>query len=135
NPSTGLGITYDDVQSIDIKNNYIKQNNLGGGFFWELSSDRQAELIGLTYNALNNGVEPSPTTTSASSSNSSTTINSVTTTTQSSTQGIIRQWQTNYAYSVNDLVMYQGRIYKCLQAHRSSPNTKPSKTPTLWLRM
>ncbi|CAF0868601.1 unnamed protein product [Rotaria sp. Silwood1] len=133
NPSTGLWITYNDVQSIDIKNNYIKQNNLGGGFFWELSSDRQAELIGLTYNALNNGVEPSSTTASASSSNSPTTINNVKTTTQSSTQGIIRQWQTNYAYSVNDLVMYQGKIYKCRQGHRSQLDWIPPDVLALWL--
>ncbi|CAF2959938.1 unnamed protein product [Rotaria sp. Silwood2] len=52
----------------DEHNNYIKQYNLGGAFFWELSSDRQAELIDATFNALNNGIQPPPVITSAASS-------------------------------------------------------------------
>ncbi|CAF3533061.1 unnamed protein product [Rotaria sp. Silwood1] len=106
NPSTGLWITYDDVQSINIKSNYIKQNNLGGAFFWELSSDRHTELIGATFNVLNNGVQPSPATTSALSSTNSNTIISVTTT-QSSNQGNTPQWKVDYLYLVIFMVVIQ----------------------------
>jgi chitinase len=79
NPSTGIWISYDDVESINIKNNYIKQKRLGGAFFWELSSDRQAELVGVTFNALSKDVRPiirnssSSTTTAVTTSPSSTT--------------------------------------------------------------
>ncbi|CAF2944495.1 unnamed protein product [Rotaria sp. Silwood2] len=145
NPSTGLWITYDDVQSINIKNNYIKQYNLGGAFFWELSSDRQAELIGATFNALNNGIQPPPVTTSTSSSittktssSSSTkpsTTRTVTTTTKTSNQGNILEWAPYYSYVVNDLVTYQGLTYKCRQSHYSLPNWMPPIVPALWLQI
>ncbi|CAF5212894.1 unnamed protein product, partial [Rotaria magnacalcarata] len=55
NPSTGIWISYDDLESISLKNNYIKQEQLGGAMFWELSGDRSAELVGATFAALTNG--------------------------------------------------------------------------------
>lgn len=39
NPSTKIFISYDDVESIGYKTEYIKNNNLGGAMFWEFSSD------------------------------------------------------------------------------------------------
>ncbi len=51
NSSTGIWISY-DVESINIKNDYINQKQLGRVFFSELSSDRQAEPIGAAVNAL-----------------------------------------------------------------------------------
>lgn len=39
NPSTKIFISYDDVQSIGYKTDYIKNKGLGGAMFWEFSSD------------------------------------------------------------------------------------------------
>ncbi|MBP2000991.1 chitinase [Paenibacillus shirakamiensis] len=44
NPSNKRFISYDDAQSIGIKADYIKSKGLGGGMFWELSSDRNKTL-------------------------------------------------------------------------------------------
>jgi chitinase len=38
-------ITYDDPQSIDIKARYVLEHRLGGIMFWELSQDRDGELL------------------------------------------------------------------------------------------
>ena len=38
-------ITYDDPQSIEIKAQYIMEKHLGGMMFWELSQDRDGELL------------------------------------------------------------------------------------------
>lgn len=143
NPSTGIWISYDDLQSIGIKNDYIKQNRLGGAFFWELSSDRQAELVGATFNALNNGLPPS-----TSQPQSSTTPPRITTTTgiprtstisrgtqSSSTQGNISEWKPYTAYSVGQKVTYQGITYSCRQAHTSLPDWLPPVVPALWLQV
>jgi chitinase len=45
NPSGGTFISYDDAQSIGLKDNYIKSKGLAGAMFWELSSDRNNTLI------------------------------------------------------------------------------------------
>ncbi|KAI8969124.1 chitinase [Mycotypha africana] len=49
-------ITYDTPEVISAKCNYIKQNNLGGAMFWELSADRHPEdprnLVNAVYNVL-----------------------------------------------------------------------------------
>ena len=39
NAQTGFFSTYEDTQSLGLKLDYIKQNQLGGTFFWEASSD------------------------------------------------------------------------------------------------
>ncbi|CAF1514738.1 unnamed protein product, partial [Didymodactylos carnosus] len=58
NPSTGIWISYDDPQSFGFKNTYILDHKLRGAMFWEFSSDRGSELIGLTHQQLNKGVVP-----------------------------------------------------------------------------
>jgi chitinase len=45
NPSGGTFISYDDAQSIGLKNNYIKSKGLAGAMFWELTSDRNNTLL------------------------------------------------------------------------------------------
>ena len=44
-PARKLWISYDDPQSIKIKTEYIKAKGLGGAMLWELSGDRDEELI------------------------------------------------------------------------------------------
>ena len=45
NPSSRVFITYDDPQSIAIKAHYVIEHRLGGMMFWELSQDRNDELL------------------------------------------------------------------------------------------
>mgnify|MGYP001996113581 FL=1 len=50
NPSTGIWISYDDVESMAIKTQYIVSEGLGGAMYWELSSDTaDAELLSVVY--------------------------------------------------------------------------------------
>ena len=48
----GHFITYDDPESIQLKMDYIKENGLGGAMFWEVTADREAELLDVIYQAL-----------------------------------------------------------------------------------
>jgi len=45
NSASRTFITYDDPQSITIKAQYVKAHHLGGMMFWELSEDRNDELL------------------------------------------------------------------------------------------
>lgn len=45
NPKTGTFITYDDKESIGYKTSFIKKQGLAGAMFWELSADRNHELL------------------------------------------------------------------------------------------
>jgi chitinase len=45
NSSSRTFITYDDPHSIGIKAQYVKAHHLGGMMFWELSGDRNDELL------------------------------------------------------------------------------------------
>lgn len=42
------------------------------------------------------------------------------------------EWQVGVAYKVNDIVTYNNKIYKCLQAHTSISTWYPSAVPALW---
>jgi len=127
---------------IQKKNNYILQNNLGGAMFWELSGDRNAELVGNTYAALNGGKTPTPGTTTATPTGTTTTgITTATTTgttaatTTTTSSGDIPDWATDISYSVGQKVKYQGHTYKCIQAHTSEPTWTPTDAPSLWERL
>lgn len=41
-------------------------------------------------------------------------------------------WVANHAYSVGDIVTYNGVTYKCIQAHTSLVGWEPSAVPALW---
>ena len=45
-------ITYDDPQSIRAKVQYVKEHHLGGMMFWELSEDRNEELLDVIVRSL-----------------------------------------------------------------------------------
>jgi chitinase len=136
NKDKSIWITYDDLQSNTIKNNYILQQNLAGAMFWELSADRNGELIGNTYSQLS-GHQSLPTTTPTSSNTTATKTQTttVTTTSATTTSGNILPWTVNKSNHVGDRVEYQGNIYQCLQAHTSLANWIPTETPALWQRI
>jgi chitinase len=45
NSAARVFITYDDPRSIAIKARYVREHRLGGIMFWELSQDRNDELL------------------------------------------------------------------------------------------
>jgi chitinase len=52
NATSRTFITYDDPQSIGIKARYVIDHRLGGMMFWELSQDRDGELLDVITRAL-----------------------------------------------------------------------------------
>lgn len=44
-------------------------------------------------------------------------------------------WKTDTAYAVGDRVLFDGKVYKCLQAHTSQETWTPSDAPSLWVRI
>lgn len=51
---TGIMISYDDPESLQMKTDYIREHDLGGVMFWELSADsRQHTLLQALWNGLN----------------------------------------------------------------------------------
>lgn len=144
NKDKGIWITYDDCQSNTIKNNYILQENLAGAMFWELSGDRNVELIGNTYSQLNGHHQPLPSIpltpvpsnpTTTTTQTTTVTITGTSSTTTQRTSGGILPWTANKSNNVGDRVEYQGNIYQCLQAHTSLSNWIPTETPALWQRI
>jgi chitinase len=137
NPSTGIWISYDDLESISLKNDYIKREKLGGAMFWELSGDRNSELVGATFAALNNGqtlapgTNPStlPTPTTSRTNAPGSTVPGSTTHAPS---GNASPWIAHNVYSVGDRVTYEGKTYQCLQQHTSLPGWTPSAVAALW---
>jgi chitinase len=47
--ATGIFISYDNPKSIAAKCDYVNQNNLGGIMFWELSGDRDQDLLNVMF--------------------------------------------------------------------------------------
>jgi len=41
-------------------------------------------------------------------------------------------WAPNTSYKANDLVVYQGKTYSCIQGHTSLTGWEPSNVPALW---
>jgi chitinase len=52
NSSSRTFISYDDPQSIRAKARYVKEHHLGGMMFWELSEDRNDELLDVIVESL-----------------------------------------------------------------------------------
>jgi hypothetical protein len=44
------------------------------------------------------------------------------------------EWETGVAYKVGDRRRYDGRLYRCVQAHTSQADWTPDKVPALWVR-
>ncbi|SCY79800.1 glycosyl hydrolase family 18 protein [Alkaliphilus peptidifermentans] len=54
-PATGIMISYEDPISVGLKSDYVMENNLGGIMFWEISCDRDSDLLNVIYDKLNDG--------------------------------------------------------------------------------
>ncbi|UOQ86699.1 glycoside hydrolase family 18 protein [Gracilibacillus salinarum] len=58
NEQTGEFISYDDKRSIAAKVAYVENLELGGAMIWELSADRESQLLGLIKQEFSNGTVP-----------------------------------------------------------------------------
>ena len=114
NSSTGIWISYEDPESLAWKNQYILDRRLRGAAFWELSGDRQAELVTATYNKLSTRPYVLP-------GNSS-----------SSTSREIPVWKPNTVYREGDRVKWDNRTYRCTRRHTSATNRTPILKTSLW---
>ena len=144
NPSTGIWISYDDLESISLKNDYIKREKLAGAMFWELSSDRSAELVSATFVALNNGqtFASQSTSTRTSTPSTATAATLIIFATSGSTTAFepttkpsgdnAPLWDAHVAYRIGDRVTYDGKIYRCVQSHTSLPGWTPTVVAALW---
>ncbi|CAF1034663.1 unnamed protein product [Didymodactylos carnosus] len=139
NPSTGVWISYDDVSSFQIKNQYVLDERLGGAFFWEFSQDRNSELIGLTHQMLNQGIVPSTSKTSVPPTGATTVTPNLSTLSSTSSPstttnggGIESPWQPNVSYKIGDKVLYGGKVYMCIQPHTSLEGWTPVAVSALW---
>lgn len=45
---------------------------------------------------------------------------------------VFSTWQSGVAYAVNALRSYEGKLYRCLQAHTSQEDWKPDTASSLW---
>ncbi|CAF1454682.1 unnamed protein product [Adineta ricciae] len=114
NPSTGLWISYNDLEIINLKNNYIKQNRLGRAFFWNFLLDRQDEFIRATFNSLYQDIH-------SSTANCSLLISTS-----------INLWIVQNQYKVNQRVMYQNKSYRCIKTHQSTLKETSDVYSSLW---
>lgn len=95
-------ISYEDEQSIECKAKYILDEKLGGIMNWQYFQDRNGELLNVMSNTLNPKIDE------------------------------INQWKTEVEYKKDDIVLYNGIEYKCLEAHKSIVSWIPDKANTLW---
>ena len=45
------------------------------------------------------------------------------------------EWKTGTAYTIQQRIRYEGKLYRCEQAHTSQANWTPDVTPALWVRV
>lgn len=58
--------------------------------------------------------------------------NSISATTKASNNPTTGSWASNTVYKVGDIVSYNSKNYKCIQAHTSLVGWEPSNVPALW---
>ena len=47
---------------------------------------------------------------------------------------IYPEWAIGVSYKVGDRVRYDGKLYRCVQAHESQEGWEPPSVPALWVR-
>lgn len=45
---------------------------------------------------------------------------------------VFATWEVGVAYAVGNMRTYEGKLYKCVQAHTSQADWTPAATPALW---
>ena len=127
------GQCYNGIPTIRRKTQWAMAN-AGGIMNWELSQDAtgSASLVSAIYSVATGGQPPVTTApTSRPPTTGPTTRPPSTPPTTQPPSG--NAWAPNTAYSVGQVVTYQGRRYSCRQAHTSLPGWEPATTLALWL--
>lgn len=124
--------SYDNVQTTKQKAKYIVDKGLGGGMWWELSGDRNNELIGTLadeFRAAKTGPStdpvnptptptatptPTPTPTPTATPTPTPTATPTATPTPTPTPGTcsVAAWSADTVYTGGNTVSYQGTVYK-----------------------
>lgn len=45
---------------------------------------------------------------------------------------LFKSWYSGIAYLADERVQYNGKLYRCVQAHTSQADWEPDRTPALW---
>jgi len=45
---------------------------------------------------------------------------------------LFKAWHSGIAYLADERVQYNGKLYRCVQAHTSQADWEPDRTPALW---
>lgn len=45
---------------------------------------------------------------------------------------LFKSWYSGIAYLADERVQYNGKLYRCVQAHTSQTDWEPDRTPALW---
>lgn len=135
NASTGIWISYDDRESIRIKSDYIKREQLAGAMFWELSGDRNYELLGVTNDVFDSNEAPSPDChppTETKSVSVAASKYSSPPPAEKKVKSKFPAWQPSKEYGVGERVVYENRSYRCVRGHTSLPGWTPMVIRALW---
>jgi chitinase len=141
-PAKQILNTYDSVQSVTEKCNYVKKNNLGGILVWEISGDTDINsnrsLLKTMYSILKSGKSvtpvpsvpsvPQPKPTPVPSMPSAPVQPTPTTPSGPS----LAPWVSGTSYKAGDLVSYNGKTYICITSHISNVSWTPTAAFTLW---
>lgn len=46
--------------------------------------------------------------------------------------GLVTEWKPAIEWLPDEICVYNGRLYKCLKAHKSKGNLKPPTSPEYW---
>ncbi|WP_315072849.1 family 16 glycosylhydrolase [uncultured Clostridium sp.] len=126
----GLSAIANDSSSINVS-----WNASAGATGYDLKVDNNI-ISNVTSPYVNSGLAQNSTHTYAvRAKNSNGTSNwstSISTTTKSSGGTINGSWAPNIAYKIGDVVSYDGKNYKCIQAHTSLVGWEPPVVPALW---
>ncbi|NJC72053.1 glycoside hydrolase [Planosporangium thailandense] len=130
----------ESARSIQAKSDYLHCKGLAGGMMFSLydfAPGSTPTLFNDAVNDINGGsaacpTPPPPGTASPTPPPTTAPPTSPPPTTPPPGGGTTDTWQPNHLYHVGDVVAYNGRTYKCLQAHTSLPGWEPPNVPALW---
>lgn len=128
---SGLSAAASNQSSINVS-----WNTSSGATGYDLKVDNNV-ISNVTSPYVNSGLTENSTHTYAvrakNANGTSSWSNSITATTKASSNPTTGSWAPNTAYKVGDIVSYNGKNYKCIQAHTSLVGWEPSNVPALWV--
>ena len=124
--------SYDTPQTIAGKMDYVRDQGLGGAFFWELSGDTaNGELIAALAGGLpgnpGNGDDDDDDDDDGDGGDGDNGGGD-------DGDGTVQAWQPGTTYKAGDKVTYDGVTYVCLQGHTALTGWEPPNVPALWQR-